>query len=460
MKPRFLRRCALPLFGILLYAASLAAQTLQNRPAAQPALPAASPALAAPIAPELPAGTVLQVEIPRNYPMKAGEAIEGRLVDPLYVNGKLAVAANTPVRGVVTALAPDGKTRVHARLRGDFTPFHIAEVRFNQIVLPNGPMPFTPQGTTTGAPLLRLAAAGVPKHSFVRRVWDQQISDLHNRISFFTAPGLGDRALQMLYHQLPYHPERIPAHTAWTFELADPLPLSAQALVNDPAAAAPATPGQPEIWRVHALLTAHVTSANAKPGDSVEALVVEPVYDAARQLVVPQGSTLVGRVTVAKAARSFGRNGRLRFSFQEVRFPPGTMMQTPKQQIDGSLGGATAQSPNGLSMDAEGTVTPKSQASAIAPLFLTVLAGRALDQDGNLYGNNTVASNGFGLIGRVVGIAAGNRNIAAGLGFYAASLSAYENFLRPGHDVDFPKDTRIEIETTPLRSPVLKPEGK
>jgi hypothetical protein len=87
-----------------------------------------------------------------------------------------------------------------------------------------------------------------------------------------------------------------------------------------------------------------------------------------------------------------------------------------------------------------------------------MLAGRALDNDGNLTAQTGVASNGFGLIGRVVGIAARNRNIAAGLGFYAAALSVYENFLRPGHNVDFPKDTRIEIETTPLRSPVLKPE--
>jgi len=58
--------------------------------------------------------------------------------------------------------------------------------------------------------------------------------------------------------------------------------------------------------------------------------------------------------------------------------------------------------------------------------------------------------------GRVVGVAAGNRNLAAGLGFYAAGLSLYENFLHAGRDVVFPKDTRIEIETTPLRAPILK----
>ena len=68
-----------------------------------------------------------------------------------------------------------------------------------------------------------------------------------------------------------------------------------------------------------------------------------------------------------------------------------------------------------------------------------------------------VASNGFGLAGRIVGAAAGAPNIAAGIGFYAAGLSFYDNFLQVGRDVVFPKDTRIEIETTPLRSPVLKP---
>jgi len=71
--------------------------------------------------------------------------------------------------------------------------------------------------------------------------------------------------------------------------------------------------------------------------------------------------------------------------------------------------------------------------------------------------NNGVASNGFGLVGRLVGVAAGDPNLAAGLGYYAAGLSFYENFLHSGQDVVFPKDTRVEIETTPLRAPVLKP---
>jgi hypothetical protein len=92
--------------------------------------------------------------------------------------------------------------------------------------------------------------------------------------------------------------------------------------------------------------------------------------------------------------------------------------------------------------------------------LLTLLAGRALDQDGNLTAQTGVASNGFGLVGRIVGVVAGSRNLAAGLGFYAAGLSFYDNFLQSGRDVVFPRDTRIEIETTPLRAPVIKPEGQ
>ena len=400
----------------------------------------------------------MQVEVLRPYPMKAGEAIEGRLVYPLYVGGKLAVPENTPIRGAVTALVPDDKERLQGRLNGDFTPFHEAKVQFNELVLPDGAHTFSTGGATTGAMVLRLTAAGArPKQSFFGRYWSQAKDRMHQQIAFFTDPGLGDRAKQMLYHQLPYHPERIPAHTSWTFELAASLtlpdrPAEAQKDPDPPKAAS-----TPETWSVHALLTDGLSSATAKPGDPVRALVSEPVLDKDRQTVIPQGSLLVGHVTTAKAAQALGRNGKLRFTFQQVQFPSGTAASQP---VQGALAGATTQGAQTLNMDAEGTVTPKNQSSVIAPLLLTMLASRALDTDGNLTVQTGVASNGFGLVGRVVGMAAGNRNLAAGIGFYAAGLSFYQNFLQPGHDVVFPKDTRIEIETTPLRAPVLKPEAQ
>ncbi len=428
------------------------AQTLQQR--AQPPAPAHPQQLQTNH--EIPKGTSLQVEISRHYPMKAGETIEGKLLHPIYANGRLVIPQNTSLRGKVVALEPDAKTRWHARLRGDFTPFHTVEVRFDELMLPGGPEQIAADPASGGSPTVHLSAPGAsPKQSFIAKEWAQAKSNLHDRISYFTAPGKGDRALQFLYRQLPYHPERIEAHTAWSFELTAPLEIPPASAAADAAPQPTVLPGKPEIWSVHALLTRELTSANARPGDPVQALVVEPVYDRDRQLVVPQGSTLVGKVTSATAARSFGRNGKLRFTFQKVQFPEGF-----NRPVEGSLAGAATEKSQNLSLDAEGTISPKNQASAVAPLLLAVLAGRALDEDGNLTVDNGVASNGFGLVGRIVGLAAGNRNLAAGLGYYAASLSLYDNFLHSGRDVDFPRDTRIEIETTPLRAPVLAPQGQ
>lgn len=433
------------------------AQTLHRRPPAQPVTTPSSPAAQAPTPPQiptLPKGTSLQVEIDRPYPMKTGEAIEGSLMHPIYWNGKLAVPAHTLLQGHVVALEPNKKERAQARLRGDFTPYHKPEVRFDALLLRGGPLPIAAAVAADGAPVLRLTAPGAkPRRSFVAARWEQAKMQLHNYIAFFTAPGIGDRARQMLYHQLPYHPERIEAHTAWSFELAAPVELpglpGVAAADPDPPAA---SPGGPEVWSIHAQLTTGLTSAVAKPGDPVEALVVEPVYDKDHQIVVPQGAMLIGKVTTAKAARTLGRNGKLRFNFQQVRMPAGAT-----RPVEGSLAGASVDKSQDLSLDAEGTVTPRNKSSAVAPLLLTMLAGRALDTDGNMAANNTVASNGFGLVGRVVGVAAGDPSLAAGLGYYAAGLSIYDNFLHSGRDVVFPKDTRIEIETTPLHSPILKP---
>jgi len=434
-------------------ASCASAQTLQQRPQAQPATPSAESL--PPVNPVILSGTGLQVEAIRNYPMKSGEAIQARLLAPIYINGRLAVPQGAVLSGKVAALDADTHMRWRGRLRGDFTPFHTARVEFDHLVLPNGSLSISTAGTVIGAPVVHLSSTAAHHGGFIARQWTRAKNKLHDSIAVFTAPGKGDRALQALYHQLPYHPERIPAHTAWSLELAAPVTLPIDQLQAENATAPPSSkPGQPETWSVHAALNTALTSANAKPGDAVQATVVEPVFDKDRQLVVPQGSVLVGKVTAARAARALGRNGKLRFTFQQVRFPEG--QGTP---VQGALAGATTGSAQSLSLDAEGTVTPRNQTSAIAPLLLTLLAGRALDDDGNLTVQTGVASNGFGLVGRIVGTVAGDRRLAAGIGFYAAGLSFYESFLRPGSDVVFPRDTRIEIETTPLRAPVLKPNG-
>ncbi len=432
------------------------AQTLQTRPEAPPA--EAPPPEAAPQAKTqvLDAGTTLQVQIPRSAPMKAGTPLQARLLYPVFLDGKMILPKGTQVRGEVTALAPDRSVRIHARLRGDFTPFHQPRVRFDRVTLPNGvDLPFDAPIVGNGAPVLELSSPGVQPHkSIFAKGWTLAKTRALEQAAFFTEPGFGDRALQLFYHQLPYHPEQIAAHTAWTFELARPLALPDAANGTLEAESSrqspPNAPASPEVWSVNALLKDPVSSATSKVGEPVTALVVEPVYDRRHELVVPQGSLLIGRISIAKPAQSLGRNGKLRFSFQQIQFPQGA-----GQSVDSSLAGATTDKRQDLSIDAEGTVTPKNKSSVIVPLALTLLAGRALDEDNQTF-HAGIASNGFGLVGRIVGTAAGCPQLAAGIGYYAAALSIYENWLAPGRDVVFPLDTRIEIETSPLRAPVLK----
>jgi hypothetical protein len=155
-------------------AALSAAQTLQQRPAAK-AAPAVEPMpLQVDGKPELPEGTSLQVEFPRSYPVKAGEAIECRLLHPIYADGKLAVPENTMLHGKVVTLEADTKTRWHARLRGDFTPFHTVRIQFDELMLPSGPLPIVGSTATNGAPVLHLSTPGAsPKRSFLAREWVQ-----------------------------------------------------------------------------------------------------------------------------------------------------------------------------------------------------------------------------------------------------------------------------------------------
>jgi hypothetical protein len=310
---------------------------------------------------------------------------------------------------------------------------------------------------------------GKAKGSFLRRQIAAEKQRLIDTAALFTKPGRGDRLVQFIYTQLPYHPERIETATSWTVELSQPLDLkienstpersndpaihnaSAQAAKERPDAIAP-PPVQETEWRIRAYLQQTISSAKEKPGDSFQASVAEPVFDANHVLEVPEGSTLIGQITQAKAARSFGRQGKLRFRFRELKFPSGF-----SQPVEGTLAGADSNKSANLQMDSEGGVQPKSQNRVIAPLVLTLLAGRAFDDDGSQVAHSAVASNGFGIVGRIVGIVASSRNVAAGIGIYGAALSVYDLWLARGHDVVFVKNTRIEITTTPTHSPLNTP---
>jgi hypothetical protein len=428
-------------------------------------LPALLQGQAIPI--QIPSTTPLSVQLPHHIPMKAGESLEGRLLYPVYVDNRIAIPADTVLRGSVIQLDSDRSRRIHSRLRGDFTPFHVPVVRFDQLILPDGTrQPIMSDNAKDGVPILRLSPPPAEKKgSFVTRQIALGKQQLKDTAGLFTKPGRGDRLVQFIYSQLPYHPERIETGTSWTIELVQPLTLEFRPpeVVTDPVdhggSKQPAEPNpapdQGTEWRLRAYLQQSISSAREKSGDTFQALVTEPVFNAGHILAVPEGALLIGEITQAKPARSFGRKGRLRFRFRELRLPSGF-----SQPVEGTLAGVDSSKSANLQIDSEGGIQPKSQNRVIVPMVLVFLAGRAFDDDGSQVGHSAVASNGFGIVGRVVGILASSRNVAAGIGIYGAALSFYDLWLARGHDVVFTKNTRIEVTTTPGRNQLEGPEVK
>jgi hypothetical protein len=92
-----------------------------------------------------------------------------------------------------------------------------------------------------------------------------------------------------------------------------------------------------------------LNSKTARVGDTVTATVTEPVYSDSGTLVIPQGSTLTGRVDTATAARKGGKPGTIELSFVSLKTPNGTT-----RAINGTLTDLDTKS---AKSDAEGTAS-------------------------------------------------------------------------------------------------------
>ena len=216
-----------------------------------------------------------------------------------------------------------------------------------------------------GVPILRLSPPpGKKKGSLISRQIAEEKQRVKDTAAQFTAPGRGDRLVQFIYTQLPYHPERIETGTAWTVDLAQPLNLK----LTDPRqdAADPVDPlkerrptGNQPLRRQNGdcarICNRRSAPLTRKPGDTFQAVVSEPVFNAEHALVVPQGSLLVGEITQTKPARSFGRQGKLRFRFRELKLPSGFT-----QPVEGTLAGVDANKSANLQIDSEGGIAAKA----------------------------------------------------------------------------------------------------
>jgi hypothetical protein len=243
----------------------------------------------------------------------------------------------------------------------------------------------------------------------------------------------------------PYHRQAWQAGTLFSAVLQEP--LTGRALSGIEARTEHPAVDETEAREVYARLLTPISSATARRGATVEAVVTRPLFSADNTLLIPEGSRLLGDVVDAQPARRFHRNGRAFFVFRQIKSPVGSV-----QGIQGYLEGVDADFDAHLTLDPEGAtraVSPKTR--FIFPAIAAAVSGLSLHQDFNAQGvpDQDIAGRaesgavGLGLIGMV--LAQTSRTLASSIAFTGAGFSVYKTFLARGEDVVLPANTPIKV---------------
>jgi len=442
-------------FG-LLYGQTIAPATSETSAKSSDAIPLA-----------IPPGTPLPVVLDKELRIhKVGQPIHGKIAEPVYAFDKLVVPAGSEVTGSVSRLGGvSAEKRVLAALNANFSPSRDVQIDFDQLVLPDGRhVPLHTKVSPASQGVLQFAAsADAKKHkdkekqNAASKLTAKKINETKQEINRewetakkqVSGPGKVHRLERFGMAQLPYHPQYMDAGTRFNAELLQPLDFGTEQLTPERVHMVGTAPAPGSI--IHALLETPLSSASAKKGDMVQAVMTEPLF-AENQLVLPQGTRLKGSVLQTQPARSMRRNGQLRIVFHEI-VPP----QSAEQHVEASLEGVEVKSDEPLSLDSEGgaqATTPKTRylttgisialaATSFAP---DGDAARSMQQSG---GEATAraanGASGFRVVGILFGVLVHSRALASGFGVYGAGISIYQHFLTRGRDVEYPKDTAMAI---------------
>jgi len=184
------------------------------------------------------------------------------MLAPLYAFDREVIPAGTEVFGTVTRLraVPTGE-RTKAMMSGDFTPLHLAEVRFTSMRLPDGRR--IPIDTVESAELNSLFPSkpakprkqngqaqndGTPGSGtqIVKDQIDARVSALTSIPDVVRGPGKKDKLEDFLWSKLPYHPQFVRAHAVRCGTSGKP---RLRFGYGDPKLAC--SVGFPAVWREH-----------------------------------------------------------------------------------------------------------------------------------------------------------------------------------------------------------------
>ena len=406
-------------------------------------------------------GTPIKVALDSEVRIRAvGQTIHGRATEPIYAFDKLLIPVGTVVNGKVVAIDPVPKmARTMQAANGNFSPVRKVHVQFDELIMADGK---TVALHTVASPapdgVLRFVSANEAekkknkvqeaastKVSATRQAIHQRWTDLQNKIH---ESGKMHKVKRIVLAQLPVHPQYLDAGTSFNANLLQPLDFGTEAIKPGVMTDIGAPPPTGSV--VHARLETGLSSATAKAGDPVEAVITEPLV-ASNHLILPEGSLIKGSVMQVSPARRLGRNGQLRILFREVAPPNGI-----EQKVETNLEGVAVAKGEHLKLDNEGgaeVTTPRTRylttgiqvmlaASQASPDRDAGQGGQSVGEAGNGAANG---ASGFKLVGMAVALAANSRVLRAGFGSYGAAMSIYYHFLARGRDVVYPKDMAMVI---------------
>jgi len=402
-------------------------------------------------------GTPLQIALDREVRVKkVGHPVHGRIMEPVYAFDHIVVPVGSEVVGKITKIENvSGSTRTRAVLNADFTPVRKVEIGFDELVLADGKrLPLHASVTPGSGQVIELVTAANEKEEKnavkdaaskkvdeakqqAHQEWDKAMEELHT-------PGKIQRLERYGEAQLPLHRQYIPAGTVYFAELQEPLEFGSEVMTVPMANSIGSA--IPEGSVVHARLVTPLSSATAHSGQSIEAVLSQPLMDG-DQLILPQGSRLKGTVKQAQPARRMKKNGQLRIAFSEVVPPDGI-----EQKVVSTLEGVQAGKNANVKLDSEGgaeaTTSKTRYLGTAVSLGLAVLAASSgQDHDGDSGGSSgaTGGLGGFKLVGMAVGAAVRSRAFGTTMGAYGAAASIYTHFISRGREVEFPKNTAMQI---------------
>jgi hypothetical protein len=468
------------LFTILLTLASAHVIAAQEVPMPQltpgserkPAAASTEPVDAAPpqtIALTVAKGAPLQVALDEEVRVKkVGQQVHGRIVEPVYAFDHIVVPVGSEIIGEVTKIENvSGGKRTEAVLNADFTPLRKVEVGFHELVLVDGRrFPLHTSVTPGTGQVIQLVTAATDKakknavqdaaSKKIQQAKQQARQEWDNAMKQLSTPGKIRRLERYGEAQLPVHRQYIPAGTVYFAELQEPLDFGSEVLLVPMASSIGSA--LPEGSVVNAHLITPLSSATARKGQEVEAVLSRPLMDGER-LILPQGSRLKGTVKQAQPARRMKRNGQLRIAFTELVPPDGV-----EQKVVSTLEGVQAGKDANVKLDSEGgaeATTSKSRylgtAVSLGLAMLAASSGQDHDGDGGSNSGATGGLGGFKLVGMVVGAVARSRAFGTTMGAYGAAVSVYSHFIARGHEVVFPKNTAMQIGIG-TRAPTATPK--